>query len=66
MKPEIKITKKLPRRRGEDGHKVVSVRMKDETIARLDALSAQTDRSRNELINMLLDAALDHVTVSEE
>lgn len=66
MKPEIKITKKIPRRRGEDGHKVVSVRMKDETIARLDALSAQTDRSRNELINMLLDAALDHVTVSEE
>ena len=66
MKPEIKITKKIPRRRGEDGHKVVSVRMKDETIARLDAFSAQTDRSRNELINMLLDAALDHVTVSEE
>lgn len=65
MKREIKITKKLPRK-GEDGHKVVSVRMKDETIARLDDLSAQTNRSRNELINMLLEAALDDVTVSEE
>lgn len=65
VKREIKITKKLPRK-GEDGHKVVSVRMKDETIARLDDLSAQTNRSRNELINMLLEAALDDVTVSEE
>ena len=66
MKSEIKITRKVPRPRGDDGHKVVSVRMKNETIARLDALSAQTDRSRNELINLLLEAALDQVTVSEQ
>ena len=51
MKREIKITKKVARK-GEDGHKVVSVRMKDSTIARLDDLSAQTSRSRNELINI--------------
>ena len=65
MKREIQITKKSARR-GEDGHKVVSVRMKDETIARLDDLSIQTNRSRNELINLLLEAALDDVSVVEE
>ena len=65
MKREIQITKKSARR-GEDGHKVVSVRMKDETIARLDDLSMQTNRSRNELINLLLEAALDDVFVIEE
>ena len=65
MKKEIKITKKVARK-GEDGHKVVSVRMKDSTIARLDELSAQTNRSRNELINMLLEAALENVSVEEE
>lgn len=65
MNREIKITKKTVRR-GEDGHKVVSVRMKDETIARLDELSAKTNRSRNELINLLLDAALNNVTVTED
>lgn len=64
MKREIRITKKTAR--GEDGHKVVSVRMRDETIARLDELSAQTNRSRNELINMLLEASLDDVSVVEE
>ena len=64
MKREIKITKKIAKK-GEDGHKVVSVRMKDSTIARLDDLALQTNRSRNELINMLLEAALDDVSVEE-
>ena len=64
MGREIRITKKTTRK-GEDGHKVISVRMKDATIARLDALSAQTNRSRNELINLLLEAALDDVRVEE-
>ena len=65
MKREIRITKKVARK-GEDGHQVVSVRMKDSTIAQLDALSDQTNRSRNELINMLLEAALEDVCVEEE
>ena len=54
MAKEIKITKKAARR-GDDGYKIVSVRMRDEMIARLDALSSETNRSRNELINLLLD-----------
>ena len=64
MDKEIKITKKVPRR-GDDGYKVVSVRMKDETIERLDTLSAKTNRSRNELINMLVEAAMDIVKIEE-
>ena len=34
--------------------------------ARLDDLSAQTNRSRNELINLLLEEALQNVTVIDE
>lgn len=64
MEKEIRITKKAARR-GDDGYKVVSVRMKEEMIDRLDALSAETNRSRNELINLLLDAAIDIVKVEE-
>lgn len=64
MEKEIKITKKAARR-GDDGYKIVSVRMKEEMIARLDELSAQTNRSRNELINLLLDAAMEIVKVEE-
>lgn len=60
----IKITKKGARR-GDDGCKVVSVRMKDELIEKLDNLSIKTNRSRNELINLLLTAAIDIVKVEE-
>ena len=64
MEREIKITKKAARR-GDDGYKVVSVRMKEEMLERLDELSSQTTRSRNELINLLLDAAMKIVKVEE-
>ena len=64
MEKEIKITKKAARR-GDDGYKIVSVRMKGEMIEQLDELSAKTNRSRNELINLLLDAAIKIVKVEE-
>lgn len=64
MDKEIKITKKTPRR-GDDGYKIVSVRMKEEMLDRLDRLAAQTNRSRNELINLLLNSAMEIVKVEE-
>ena len=51
------------RMKGEDGHKVFSIRIKEETVAKLDDLSSKTNRSRNDLINLLLDYAIDHCEV---
>ena len=64
MAEEIRKKKKAARR-GDDGYKIVSVRMRDELIERLDALSVQTNRSRNELINILLVSAIDLVKIEE-
>lgn len=64
MAGEIRITKKQPRR-GDDGHKVVSVRMREDTLERLDRLSERTNRLRNELINLLLESAMDIVKIEE-
>lgn len=64
MAEEIKIKKKV-NKRGDDGHKIVSVRMKDELLEKLDKLSVDTNRSRNELINLLLDAAVDIVKIED-
>lgn len=50
--------------KGEDGYKTFSVRLKDEIVNKLNNLSEQTNRSRNELINILLDYAIDNSTVS--
>lgn len=64
MSKEIKITKKLAKK-GDDGYKIVSVRMRDETIAQLEKLSGETNRSRNELINILLESAIKIVKIEE-
>ena len=60
MQDELIIRKKL---KGEDGYKTFSIRIKEETVQRLDAISEETNRSRNELINILLDYAMDHCVV---
>lgn len=65
MVKEIKIKRKSARR-GDDGHKIVSVRMKDDLIARLDEISVNSNRSRNDIINLLLEAAVDIVKIEGE
>ena len=64
MADQIKIKKKTTKH-GDDGYKIVSVRMRDELLERLDKLSADTNRSRNELINLLLNAAVDIVKIED-
>ena len=49
--------------KGEDGYKTFSIRIKDETVVALDALSEATNRSRNELINLLLDYGINNCEV---
>lgn len=61
MKEKLIINKKSLK--GEDGYKTFSIRIKDATVASLDKLSAETNRSRNELINILLDYAIENSEV---
>ena len=56
------IIKKKPLK-GEDGYKTFSIRIKDETVNSLDVLEKQTNRSRNELINILLDYGINNCEV---
>lgn len=59
----IIITPKHPK--GEDGYKTFSIRIKDETVRALDDIAAKTGRSRNELIGMFLDFAVERCEISE-
>ena len=61
MKEKLIIKKKSLK--GEDGYKTFSIRIKDETVSKLDELSEETNRSRNELINILLDYAIENSEV---
>jgi len=49
--------------KGEDGYKTFSIRIKEETVEKLDQLAENTNRSRNELINILLDFGIEHSEV---
>ena len=61
LKEKLIINKKSLK--GEDGYKTFSIRIKEETVANLDELAKETNRSRNELINILLDYAIENSEV---
>ncbi len=56
----IKITKI-----GDDGYKVISIRIKENTLNLIDDISSQTNRSRNSIINILLENAVQNIEVED-
>lgn len=53
------------KRRGEDGHRMISVRIKEETLSALDKIAAETNYSRNELINVLLEHGVQTIIIEK-
>ena len=51
------------KKRGDDGSKVISVRIKEDTLAALDRLAAKTNYYRNELINIILKHGIENVEI---
>jgi hypothetical protein len=62
--PKIIIPKK-GNAKGEDGYKIFSVRIKEETVAALDRIANESNRSRNELINIFLAYGVDNYQIME-
>ena len=61
MKNEPLIIKK----RGEDGNRIITVRIREDTLAELDRLAAESNRSRNELINIILAHGVKNIEIAE-
>ena len=53
------------KKRGEDGNKIISVRIKEETLAELDRISNECNYSRNELINMILSHGVKNLIIEK-
>ena len=51
------------KKRGEDGYKLISVRIKEDTLAELDKIANETNYSRNELINLILKHGVNNVII---
>lgn len=64
MDNKFVLTKKSPLK-GEDGYKVFSIRIKSKTVDDLDKLCAKTNRTRNELVGMMLEWAIENTEIKE-
>ena len=64
MNGNILITKKS-KEKGDDGHKVFSIRVKEETVDALNTIAKKTNRTRNEIINRFLEYGISHYEVEE-
>lgn len=52
--------------KGVDGYRTFSVRIREETVERLDELALRADRSRNELVGTFLDYAIENCEIAEK
>lgn len=52
--------------RGEDGSKIISVRMKEELLSRMEEVAEKTGRSRNELFSIFVRYALENCVIKEK
>lgn len=60
QKDTIKLSK-----RGDGNYKVISVRIKEGTLKKIDQAAGLTNRSRNEVINIILDQGIDLLEIEE-
>lgn len=51
------------KKRGEDGNKIISVRIKEDTLNKLDKISKESNYSRNELINLILKHGIENLEI---
>ncbi len=65
MSDKLKISKRS-NIKGDDGYKVFSIRIKEEIVNKLDELSKETNRSRNELINIMLEYGINNCEITDK
>lgn len=51
------------KKRGEDGNKIISVRIREDILAELDKIASETNYSRNELINIILEHGVHNIEI---
>lgn len=51
------------KKRGEDGNRIITIRIKEDTLAELDRIAAESNYSRNELINIILAYGVKNIEI---
>mgnify|MGYP004647950607 FL=1 len=58
MSESLKIKK-----RGEDDHRVVSIRVGTNLLEKIDKIAGESNRSRNEVINLILEHGVENIEI---
>lgn len=53
------------KKRGDDGYKTFSIRIKNETVDKIDIIASETNMSRNQIIQEMLDFASDKIEIQK-
>ena len=51
------------KKRGEDGNKIITVRIKEDILKELDRIAGESNYSRNELIYIILDYGVHNIEI---
>lgn len=51
------------KKRGEDGTRLISVRIREDILKKLDKISKESNYSRNELINLILNYGVENIEI---
>jgi len=51
------------KKRGDDGTRIISVRIREDILSALDAVARESNYSRNELINLILDHGVHNIEI---
>lgn len=65
MSDDDKLIIRPKKYKGNDGYKTFSIRIKEELVENIDAISIKTGHSRNELIGIFLEYAVNHCKIEE-
>lgn len=63
---EVFVIKNEPlkiKKRGEDGTRIITVRIREELLSELDKIANESNYSRNELINLILDYGVKNIEI---
>ena len=53
------------KKRADDGSRIITVRIRQETLAALDKIADEANYSRNELINLLLSHGINNIEIEK-
>ena len=65
MLDDVKLIIRPKKYKGNDGYKTFSIRIKDDLVEKMDVISNRTGHSRNELIGIFLEYAVNHCKIED-